>query len=383
MPSDKKGKKIATAVNVSSRNASQSAMSYRSIGPDSSSSSASGGLVPGSPGAAETAMTTASTVKNTGEGGAGGGVAHGGDGVSSPPLSDFWRLLPMSSGMRRDTHHAAGGSGGAAGTPGGGPAPSWLASSSSSASSGAGDGTPRALGSKSTVNNSPTAQQSASPPLTLVASTLDNVDTETGNQMQVLAHGQIHGRQTAAAAAGFAGGGGISENDGGDLALTPEGQFVKRRWEMNSTMHAAIFMAQGLVIMAVACVLLAATIWKYDDVDDAALWDVLGSYVQPALAIMFVICMGTLAAHEMFVLSTVLLLYLQAAVLVIAIATSLFTWFWLFGASNNVGHGGGGGGHGRPGDDGADWQLLKGVVVSCIAAVLGTVAFAFLRIAAV
>lgn len=55
--------------------------------------------------------------------------------------------------------------------------------------------------------------------------------------------------------------------------LSPEGQFVKRRWEMNSTMHAAVFMAQGIVVMAVACVLLAAAMWKHDDVD-AALWDV-------------------------------------------------------------------------------------------------------------
>jgi len=61
--------------------------------------------------------------------------------------------------------------------------------------------------------------------------------------------------------------------DGGGLVLSPEGQFVKRRWEMNSTMHAAVFMAQGIVVMAVACVLLAAAMWKHDDVD-AALWDV-------------------------------------------------------------------------------------------------------------
>ncbi len=105
----------------------------------------------------------------------------------------------------------------------------------------------------------------------------------------------------------------------------------------------------------------------------------LATYVQPALALIFILCVGTLAAHETLVLSTVVLLYLQAAILLIAIATSMFTWVWLFSNANHRNNNNDNDGH--YGD--ADWQLLKGVVVSCIAALMGTTVFAFVRIAAV
>lgn len=72
------------------------------------------------------------------------------------------------------------------------------------------------------------------------------------------------------------------------------------------------------------------------------------------------------------------LLYLQAAILLITIATSMSTWVWLFSNANHRNENDGGGHYGD-----ADWQLLKGVVVSCIAALMGTTVFAFVRIAAV
>ncbi|KAK4090762.1 hypothetical protein Purlil1_4898 [Purpureocillium lilacinum] len=338
----------------------RSGVSYRSIGPASSSSSASGGLVPGSP----------SEIGGTGGDGGGHvtGAGAGNETASSPPLADFWRLLPMTGGMRRDSRNAAGtGTAGPDDTPGGAEAPSWLASSSSSA---AGGGTP---GSASTVKNLPPKRRAPPSRLNLVTSNFDRLDAETREQGRGGGNGHGQHAQRPVAVAGI-------ENDAGDgggLVLSPEGQFVKRRWEMNSTMHAAVFMAQGIVVMGVACVLLAAAMWKHDNVD-AALWDVLATYVQPALALIFILCVGTLAAHETLVLSTVVLLYLQAAILLIAIATSMFTWVWLFSNANH---------HNENDNDGhygdADWQLLKGVVVSCIAALMGTTVFAFVRIAAV
>ncbi|KAJ6439819.1 Calcium-independent phospholipase A2-gamma [Purpureocillium lavendulum] len=346
----------------------RSAVSYRSIGPSSSNSSIGGGAaVPGSP-VPSGIMETPGGVHST--------VAAAVDAVSSPPLADFWRLLPMSGGVRRDSGNTAANTANAAGVAGGavpgGPAPSWLASSPSSSAA----ATPRP--GKTVQDNTPAKPAKAAkpakripPPLTLVGSNhAERVDTEIGGQQQ--------GRDRAQSREG-------RDEDAG-VVLSAEGRFVKRRWEMNSTMHAAVFMAQCLVALAVGCVLLAITIWKHDEVD-ADLWDNLGTYVHPALVLIFIICGGTLAAHETLVLSTVVMLYLQAAVTFIAMGMSLFAWIWIFSTSNgdtgSGGGGGGGGGGAGGGGHGIDWQLLKGVVVSGVAAVMGTAVFAFMRIAAV
>ena len=87
----------------------------------------------------------------------------------------------------------------------------------------------------------------------------------------------------------------------------------------------------------------------------------LWQYLQPGLGLILATCCGTLVAHETRVLSTVAMLYLQAVIMTMTALTLLAAWGWLL-------------------EQDAD-QLATGVVVGCVAMMMGVAVFAFFRVA--
>ncbi|POR32172.1 Uncharacterized protein TPAR_07618 [Tolypocladium paradoxum] len=232
--------------------------------------------------------------------------------ASSP--ENFWRLLPVSEGSRRNSVAAGDGQAAAAAAA---PPPSWLASTPSSVE---------------TVKN-------IKSPLTPFPPWEDGSNDEGGGSETELAQ----------------------ELDQAGVEM-PRIMFVQRRWALNTAIHGVVLVGQITVTLAVASVFIAITVWK-KGTTQSRFWDMLWNYVEPALGLILAMCVGTLVIHETRLLSTVAMLHLQALILTVTTVTSLTMWIWLFTQDTS--------------------QLVKGVVIGCVAMMMGTAMLAFFRTALV
>ncbi|KND86925.1 hypothetical protein TOPH_08413 [Tolypocladium ophioglossoides CBS 100239] len=289
----------AEGTSVVARRASQGAISFRTPGAQSAPRS----------GGASSAVAVAA---------AAGGAGRWGSNSPDPSLrsvpasspENFWRLLPVSEGSRRNSAAAGDGQADAAAAV---PPPSWLASTSSSVE---------------TVKN-------IKSPLTPFPPWEDGSSDGDGGSETELAQ----------------------DLEQADVDV-PRITFVRRRWALNTAIHGVVLVGQITVTLAVASVFTAIAVWK-QGTTQSRFWDMLWNYVEPALGLVLAMCVGALAIHETRVLSTVAMLFLQALILGVTTVTSLAMWIWLFTQD-------------------AD-QLVKGVVVGCVAVMMGTAMFAFFR----
>ncbi|CAM1502338.1 Fc.00g043220.m01.CDS01 [Cosmosporella sp. VM-42] len=107
------------------------------------------------------------------------------------------------------------------------------------------------------------------------------------------------------------------------------------KWLFNSIMHGVILALQFLTSLAVFSALAWVSIWTKSE-GNAEFWDWLWIYTEPCLGIILILCCGTLIAHEVTTLSTVALLYLQSAILILTTTTSLMLWVRSFEEDNRA-----------------------------------------------
>ncbi|RDA95421.1 hypothetical protein CP533_5380 [Ophiocordyceps camponoti-saundersi (nom. inval.)] len=233
--------------------------------------------------------------------------------TAAAPVDDFWRLLPVGQKSRRNSSAATDGPARA------GRAPSWLESTPSS---------------ESAAKESPLTPF---PPLRAGSS-----------------DGEAEGAPGA-----------LSQQDSTTPAIKlgpTRFRPGRNRWTVNTTTHGAVLVGQCVVILTVFSGFLYCSIvdeGKVDFKDEAMPW----KYVDMGLGIMLATCVGVLALHETRVLSTVAILYFQALIIVLTMATSLAMWILIFTHSVS--------------------QVVKGAVVSGVVMLMGMAMLAFFRAALV
>ncbi|KAM4062764.1 hypothetical protein HRG_007582 [Hirsutella rhossiliensis] len=198
---------------------------------------------------------------------------------TSPP-DDFWRLLPLAQGSRRNSTTAEG-------KLPAGQTPSWNASTPSPAE---------------TVKKSP---------LTPFPAWRDEPDGESRRST-----GQPQQRHRD-----------LEEQE----SVTPpiNAGLVRHRWNLNTALHGAMLVGQCIVTLAVFSTFVAVLVWQKGNprsgLGDSSLWN----YLAPSLGLTLAVCVSVLVLHETRVLSTVAILYLQALILTMTTATSLALWIWI------------------------------------------------------
>ncbi|RDA84288.1 hypothetical protein CP532_3353 [Ophiocordyceps camponoti-leonardi (nom. inval.)] len=234
---------------------------------------------------------------------------------TSAPVDDFWRLLPVGQKSRRNSSAATDGP-----TRAGRP-PSWLESTPS----------------ESGVRESPLTPF---PPLR-AASFAEEAEGENGESTQRHSTATIKQQQ---------------RGQEGRVRFRPK----RNRWALYTTIHGAVLVGQCVVVLAVFSGFIYSAIvdkgnknFKHDNMP----W----KYAESSLGVILATCVGVLALHESRVLSTVAILYFQALILVLTMASSLAMWIWIF--THRVSQG------------------VKGAVVSGVVVLMGTAMFAFFRAA--
>ncbi|KAK4068369.1 uncharacterized protein Triagg1_7308 [Trichoderma aggressivum f. europaeum] len=150
----------------------------------------------------------------------------------------------------------------------------------------------------------------------------------------------------------------------GEGDATRGGNEVKmQRAVLHTVMHGVVLALQSGVSLGVLALFVWMSLWRDEE---RGLSDVSGGMLNnmPSLATTSVLILSsiTLVVHEIYVLSPVVLLYLQAAIL--ALTTVSATGMWM----NCVGE---------------DDAMLKCVLISCSVFFLGTSGLAFLRAVAI
>ncbi|KYK60235.1 hypothetical protein DCS_01372 [Drechmeria coniospora] len=170
--------------------------------------------------------------------------------------------------------------------------------------------------------------------------------------------------------------GGADEDDGPGSSPIPESspardqvelraaQFLRRRRALHVAMDGTLLVGQCLVCLAVASVVLGVVVWKEEGAPSPD-GDLSGACLATMLLVVFAVCLGTLVAHEVRLLRTVVLLYLQALILTMTTGASFALWLGMLATGQDVD------------------QLAKGVAVGSIAMMVGTAAVAFSRAVAV
>ncbi|PHH89388.1 hypothetical protein CDD83_6170 [Cordyceps sp. RAO-2017] len=235
---------------------------------------------------------------------------------TSPP-DDFWRLLPVAESSRRNSAAAAEG-----------PrapdrkTPSWAASTPS----------PTETVKRSPLTPFPSWEMESGGRGTRV----------TERQPQQAREAQQH-----------------REPDAAHFLLPIGGGFLERRANLNTVMHGVALVGQAIVALAVSGALLAMTVWEKGG-SQSYFWKVLWTYVQPCVGLVFAACAAALVLHETRVLSAVAMLYVEAAILTMTMATSLALGLCV--ATHNSSQG------------------VKGVVAACVTLMMGTAVLAFFRV---
>lgn len=103
----------------------------------------------------------------------------------------------------------------------------------------------------------------------------------------------------------------------------------RHQWLFHSIIDGVILVLQTTTALGVLSALVSITAWKRTDLAvDLWLWSCLG--------VIILICSGSLIMHEARILTVVVLLYLQAAILAATTATSLMLWARCLAEENRV-----------------------------------------------
>lgn len=126
----------------------------------------------------------------------------------------------------------------------------------------------------------------------------------------------------------------------------------RHQWLFHSIIDGFILVLQTVTALGVLSALVSITAWKRTDFAvDIWLWSCLGFII--------LICTGSLIMHEARILTVVVLLYLQSAILAVTTATSLMLWARCLAEEN---------------------RIVRGVVMGCNVFMWGLSFFGFARV---
>ncbi|KAJ4327533.1 hypothetical protein N0V84_002061 [Fusarium piperis] len=136
---------------------------------------------------------------------------------------------------------------------------------------------------------------------------------------------------------------------------------LEGRWVISSAIHGFVLVMQFAVSLGVFSALMWVTVWKEDEPgNDFTEW--LWAFVDPILVMLLLLCSITLLAHEVKLLSSVALLYLQSLILAVTTAASVVLWARCFQEQS---------------------PEVKGVLMGCNVMLWGLALFGFIRAAVV
>ncbi|KAH7271130.1 hypothetical protein B0J15DRAFT_389085 [Fusarium solani] len=136
---------------------------------------------------------------------------------------------------------------------------------------------------------------------------------------------------------------------------------LEGRWIISSAIHGFVLVTQFAVSLGVFSALMWVTVWKEDEpASDFTEW--LWTFVDPILVTLLLLCSATLLAHEVKLLSSVALLYLQSLILAVTTAASVVLWARFFQEQS---------------------PEVKGVLMGCNVMLWGLALFGFIRAAVV
>ncbi|RMJ13518.1 hypothetical protein CDV36_006802 [Fusarium kuroshium] len=136
---------------------------------------------------------------------------------------------------------------------------------------------------------------------------------------------------------------------------------LEGRWIVSSAIHGFVLAMQFAVSLGVFSALMWVTVWKEDEPgNDFTEW--LWTFVDPILITLLLPCSITLLAHEVKLLSSVALLYLQSLILAVTTAASVVLWARCFQEQS---------------------PEVKGVLMGCNVMLWGLALFGFIRAAVV
>ncbi|KAM0440017.1 hypothetical protein ACHAPT_001119 [Fusarium lateritium] len=147
--------------------------------------------------------------------------------------------------------------------------------------------------------------------------------------------------------------------DGGHVPVTVVR--LEGRWIISSAIHGFFLALQFAVALAVFSALMWVTVSKEDEPEnDFTEW--LWTLVDPILVTLLLLCSITLLAHEVKLLSSVALLYLQSLILAVTTVASVVLWARCFQEQS---------------------PDVKGVLMGCNVMLWGLALFGFIRAAVV
>ncbi|KAI5464821.1 hypothetical protein BGZ63DRAFT_421815 [Mariannaea sp. PMI_226] len=132
---------------------------------------------------------------------------------------------------------------------------------------------------------------------------------------------------------------------------------VEGRWLLNCIMHAMVLAMQFIATLVVLSALMWMAVWQKSD-EDVEFWEWLWQFAEPSLVGILLVCSATLLAHEVRILSSVALLFLQCAILFLTTLASIFMWIRCIGEYNST---------------------VKGLLMGCNVLIWGLSLFGFMR----
>ncbi|KAJ4254387.1 hypothetical protein NW762_009982 [Fusarium torreyae] len=145
--------------------------------------------------------------------------------------------------------------------------------------------------------------------------------------------------------------------DGGHVPVTIVR--VEGRWIVSSVIHGLVLALQFTVTLGVFSALMWVTVWKENEPgNDFDEW--LWKLADPTLVAVLLLCSASLLAHEVKLLSSVALLYLQSLILAATTVSSLVLWARCFQEES---------------------RFVKGVLMGCNVLMWGLALFGFIRAA--
>ncbi|KAH6894210.1 hypothetical protein B0T10DRAFT_479827 [Thelonectria olida] len=136
---------------------------------------------------------------------------------------------------------------------------------------------------------------------------------------------------------------------------------MENRWILSSVIHGLLLAMQFIVTLVVFSALIWVAVWQKGD-EDVEFWEWLWMFAEPSLVGILLVCSATLLAHEIKILSSVVLLYLQSAILFLTTIASAILWIRCIEEYSSA---------------------VKGVLMGCNVLMWGLAVFGFVRAAIV
>ncbi|KAF5667780.1 integral peroxisomal membrane [Fusarium circinatum] len=132
---------------------------------------------------------------------------------------------------------------------------------------------------------------------------------------------------------------------------------VEGRWVVSSVVHGLVLVSQFVVTLGVFSALMWVTVWKENEPgNDFDNW--LWKFADPSLVVVLLLCSASLLIHEVKLLSSVALLYLESLILAATTLSSLVLWARCFQEES---------------------RSVKGVLMGCNVMMWGLALFGFIR----